>query len=162
MSNTRSHPLGSPVVPGSCGCSSCGTQTHPEWTPQWWSSPPGEGTDKIPHRSHSEALTHRFMQESSIFFRDVSQTLKHKQLHRPHHGHYVEGHEVQPAPVARHRSDSFLWESEHGSSQTATRTDQWRDCRAVSDERPQINDLILPWWCTSYWPQSVQTESLEK
>lgn len=28
----------------------------------------------------------------------------------PHHCNYVKGHEVKPAPVARHRSDSFLRE----------------------------------------------------
>lgn len=49
--------------------------------------------------------------------------------HRSHHSNYIKGHEVQAAPVARHGRDSFLWQSEHSSSQTLTPNDQWHYCR---------------------------------
>lgn len=44
--------------------------------------------------------------------------------HNPHHGNYIEGHEIQPAPVTCHRSNSFLSKNKHNSSLTAPPTDQ--------------------------------------
>lgn len=32
----------------------------------------------------------------------------------------------------------------------------------MKDRTYRVNSFILPWWCTSCWPQSIQTESLEK
>lgn len=94
-----SHPPGSPVVPDSCGCSSCGTQTHPEWTPQWWSSPPGERTGTSREQRVRADRPARPASPASPAW-----------LRSPHHCHDVKGHEVEPAPVAGHGSDSFLRE----------------------------------------------------
>lgn len=44
--------------------------------------------------------------------------------HNPHHGNYIEGHEIQPAPVTCHRSNSFLSKNKHSSSSTAPPIDQ--------------------------------------
>lgn len=101
--STWSYLLGSLVVPGSCGCSSCGTQTHQGWTPQWWSSPPGEGADEIWTRSSRQKLR-------EFLYRHKGHT------EHSYHSNDVEGHEVQPAPVARHRGDSFLEGSDSSSS----------------------------------------------
>lgn len=98
---TLSHPLGSPLVPCSCGCSSYGTQRHPEWMPQWWSSPPWEGADKI---SNPHVHKHWPTDKGKI----SEQTSTDRTWASPHHGDDVKCHEVEPAPVARHRSDSFL------------------------------------------------------
>lgn len=135
-SNKGSHPLGSLLVPCSCGCSSFGKQTRPEWTPQWWSSPPTETTHTYCHFHYDTNKGQTPLQTSAY----ISQTLR---LYRPHHGNYIKGHKVQSTPVARHRGDSFLWESEHDSSQTLTPTDRWQDCRNVTEERVQIKELDL-------------------
>lgn len=102
-------------------------------------------------RVQAKSSTHRWRQRFRNHF------CRHKgHAENGHHGNNVEGHEVQSAPVARHGSDSFL-QGSHGSN------NQWvHDWRQQLLKDGKYNHLTLPWWCTSCWPPSAQTESLGK
>lgn len=92
---------------------------------------------------------------------NIKTTKRTVRFHSPHHGNYIEGHEIQPAPVTCHRSNSFLSGNKHSSSLTAPHIDQ-RHLQNSEGQYVNGNIWILPWWCTSYWPQSAQTESLQR
>lgn len=64
-------------------------------------------------------------------------------LHSPHHGNYIESHEIQPAPVTCHRSNPFLSGNKHNSKLPAPSTAQIYLQNCVQSTERQCFDLTM-------------------